>query len=476
MKGKNLYMLIKDLDKSEKHKILNTCKRSGDKRHKLLYTLIKKSPKQTQQFQNLLGQISDELFEKQVLTEKDGKEKDKIVRRFVDFSVKEVEQLKLRELLSGDQLTRNYLLAKIYRRGDTPTLFRSYLNKTRQLADKENDPWIISFCLDHDIVIKSQSQKKRDQMEVRDLLISKNNLIQSEYHNRLSEVYYLLSGLFLNDKDIVNELENLMLEDSEIDALVKLSAGNPVAIEYKIAQSRFNFEDEEKLNRYIGEAEALIEKCSGSDEEIEKQKKRISFLKVLDGFHYGAELKALEAPMEYVLQINKKYQYRDSLSGFYHVFLQLLDGVPVSELSDVIDAYETNYFEEENQYMIEFLRAYGHFMQNEYKAALMLLNNLSYAPNFYIAIWSRLLEIRIHIEKENFSLCESLVERANRQMNVNKGKLFTYNSNAGTLMNFCRLLNVRTPKIFDQFKDQDKNISPFHKGLNDWVEEQIAKQ
>ncbi len=61
-------------------------------------------------------------------------------------------------------------------------------------------------------------------------------------------------------------------------------------------------------------------------------------------------------------------------------------------------------------------------------------------------------------------------------MNVNKGKLFTYNSNALTLMNFCRLLNVRVPKIFDQFKDQDKNISPFHRGLNDLIEEQIAKQ
>lgn len=467
-------MLISDLDKSEKHKILNTCKRSGDKRHKLLYTLIKKGPRQTQQFQNLLGQISDELFDKQEKSEKDSKEKDKVIRRFVDFSVKEIEQLKLKELLISDQLTRNYLLSKIYRKSDTPTLFRNYLNKARQASEKENDPWIRGYCIDNDIILKSQSQKKRDQMEVRDLLISKNNLIQSEYHNKLSEVYYLLSGLFLNDKDIVNELENLMLEDSEIDALVKLSAGNPVAIEYKIAQSRFNFEDQAKLNKYITEAQELLENCNGTTEQIEKQQRRINFLKVLDGFHYGSGVEELMGLMEYVLEINAKYNFRDSLAAFYNVLLQQLAGADSATLQPLIESYASSYFEEENQYMIEFLRAYSHFLEGDNKKSLMLLNNLSYAPNFYIAIWSRLLEIRIHIEKENFSLCESLVERANRQMNVNKGKLFTYNSNAVVLMNYCKLLNVRTPKIFESYKDTEAHLSPFHVHLNNWIEEQLG--
>lgn len=471
MKGKNLYMLLQDLDKSEKHKILNTCKRSGDKRHGLLYNLIKKSPKQKQQFQNLLEQISDDLFDKQVSTPKDVQEKDKIIRRFVDFSVKEIEGQKLREYLMSDQLIRNYLLSRIYQKPDTQPLFRNYLSKTRSFANKQDDPLIRGYCIDHEIIQKGKSQKKRDQIEIRDLLLEKNNLIQSEYHNKLSEVYNVLSGLFLNDKDIVLELENLMLEDSEIDALVKLSSGNPVAIEYKIAQSRFNFEDEQQLNKYISEAESLLEQCEGSEEQIEKLQRRIMFLKMIDGFHYGADLTQLQAWADEVVALDKKYNHQKSLAAFYQLLIRLLNGVNPEEVLDQIEVYAAQYFEEENQYMVEFLQAYSYFLQHDFKRSLRLLNNLSYAPNFYIAIWSRLLEIRIHCEKENFSLCESLVERANRQMNVNKGKLFTYNSNAATLVKFSRMLGMRVPKLLDAYSDQE-HVSPIHRVLNEWIDSQ----
>ena len=476
MKGKSLSQLIQDLNKSEKHKILNTCKRSGDKRHRLLYTLIKKSPKNSLQYQQLLEQISDELFDKPTNSEKDVREKDKIIRRFIDFAIKEIEQLKMKEFLASDQKTRNYLLSLIYKRPETRPIFKNYLRKAQSLAEKDNDAWILSYCLDNGIIIKSQSQKKRDMNDLRQLLLRKNELIQSQYHAKLSEVYNLMSGLYLNDKNIINDLESMLLEDAEIDALVKLSGGDPVAIEYKIAQSRFNLEDEEKLNRYIKEAEALLENCRATEEQIEKLKRRLYFLRIVDGFHYGELPENLIGYSDKVMAINVKYGYRDTLAAFYDLFLHLLIDNPPTDIESKMEEYQHYYFAGDNEYMFDFIRAYRYFQQQEIKKSLQLLNNLSYAPNFYIAIWSRLLEMRIHYEKGNIGLCESLVERANRQMNVNQGKIFTYNSNAMLLMQFCELLGVRKPRQLAEYETSVEKISPFHKHLHGWVRAQIEQQ
>lgn len=474
MKGKNLYLLIQDLDKSEKHKILNTCKRSGDKRHKLLYNLIKKGPKNKDQYSTILAQISDELFDKQVKTEKDALEKDKIVRRFVDFSIKEVEQLKLKELLQADQKMRNYLLSRIYRRPVTQPLFRSYLKKTQSYAEKEHDPWMLSYCLDHGIMMRSQSQKKRDMEEMRRLLLRKNELIQSEYHSRLSEVYNLLSGLFLNDKTIINELENLLLEDAEIDALVQLSGRDPVAIEYKIAQSRFHLEDEEKLNKYIAEAEALLENCNGTTEQIERLKRRLIFLKIVDGFHYGKTPEELSVDIHNLQQINEKYDIRDGLAAFYELLIHFLQKEDAEGLRLSLEDFRNLYFSGENSYMFDFVNAYLLFLEGDFRDSLWLLSDLSYAPNFYIAIWSRLLEFRIHHEKENYGLCESLLERASRQMRVNQGKIFTYNSNAVVLAQFYKVLGLKVPKSLEEYSDPAAAVSPLHAKLVAWAQEKIS--
>ena len=475
MKGKNLFLLIDDLDKSEKHKILNTCKRSGDKRHKLLYQLIKKSPKNVPQYEAALDQVADSLFEKPAKTEDDEHEKDKILRRFIDFAIKEVEALKLRELLVSDQKMRNYLLATIYKRPETHTLFKSYLGKSKTLAEKDNDPWLRSFALDHGIILKTRSQKKRDLAELRELLLEKNRLIQSQYHSKLSEVYNLLSGLYLNDKNIINELENLLLADDEIDALVRLSGADPVAIEYKIAQSRFNLEDEAKLNGYLLEAESLLNKCEAEEETVERLRRRLDFLRIVDGFHYGESPEKLREYADRVMAINRKYDIRDGLAAFYDLFLDLLISNSSEKLTARLEEYQSIYFTGENEYMVEFLEAYGLFLDGETKRTMLLLNNLSYAPNFYIAIWSRLLQMRIHYERGNLSLCESLIDRANRQMNVNQGKIFTYSSNAVVMVTFCRLMGMRKPKMYADIDENTAKISPFHQKLNSWFKDQMKE-
>ncbi len=470
MKGKSLFYLIQDLDKSEKHRILNNCKRSGDKRHVALYKLIKKNLRHKKQYEDLLEEIARELYEKSVATDKDENEKDKTIRRFIDFAVKEIEHVKLTDLLKTDLKTRNYLLAKMYHKSSTKELFKGYLKKTIPLAEKDKDLWIESDCIDSEIIIKSQSQKKKDLIQLREILLKKNRLTQELYHKKLSEVYNLLSGLYLDDTTILEELKGLMLEDHEINALIQIADQKPEAVKYKVAQARFNFDDKERFELHMKEAEELLENCTGTQESIEKLERRMCFLKALARFHHGETPEQLSPLTDRTLELNEKHQFTDAIAVFYHMLFQIMINGTDDAVMQEIKKHE-HHFQEENNYLLEFINAYIHFLKGEYKDALWLLNDLSYAQNFYIAIWSRLLEIRIHYEKKNVGLCENLVERAIRQMDLNKGKVFNYDSNAVIITNFCRLLGVRSPKTLEEISQATVKISPFHQQIKEWIDE-----
>ena len=102
MKGKKLHSLVKSMSKPERHQLLNSCKRSGDKRHKALYEFLKGNYAEKNQFTQALDRVADFLFmSKENVKEVDQIERDKNLRRFIDFAVKEIENMKMMMAVGG---------------------------------------------------------------------------------------------------------------------------------------------------------------------------------------------------------------------------------------------------------------------------------------------------------------------------------------------------------------------------------------
>ncbi|HCA82186.1 MAG TPA: hypothetical protein DEP18_00245, partial [Flavobacteriales bacterium] len=166
MKGKSLFLLIGELNKAERHQLLNTCKRSGDKRHLVLYQLMKKHTGTKDTFEDVLFSVAKPLFG----GEKDEKEKDKTVRRFIDFSLKEIEQIKLRNFLQEDQLLRHFLLSRIYESKGDASIERRYLERTGELSDQLHDRFMKAYYVDRMVDHTSRTHTKKEMKILQELL------------------------------------------------------------------------------------------------------------------------------------------------------------------------------------------------------------------------------------------------------------------------------------------------------------------
>jgi hypothetical protein len=417
MKGKSLFLLINELNKAERHQLLNTCKRSGDKRHNSLYQLVKRSTGVKDTFEQLLDQCAKPLYG----NHKSEGDQDKIQRRFIDFSIKEIESIKLRNFLAEDQLLRHYLLMRIYEGKGDETIEGRYLEKTGELAIKGQERVFEAIYLDRKIAHTSRTHTKKEIFNLRDLLVQKNQLIQKDYHCELARIYDLLSFLNFEDKESVSSLKELILSDEEVNALVTLASGSPEEVDYLVARARFSFYKQDEFNHLIQPALAAVKKIR-NEREKERLVRKIAFVRTLNAFQFGAEpavLLELSEPLK--TSPNGKEVF------YFHLF-RILDlhhrKKPLPEAREINKLK----MEAENEFRTQFLLALIAFLHKDYGQSLRKLNELAYSTNFQLATWSRMMEFRIHMIKGNYSLCDSLGGRITRHFQGNKGKEFTLDS------------------------------------------------
>lgn len=417
MKGKSLYLLIDELNKSERHQLLNNSKRSGDKRQSALYKLVKNWTGSIETYELLLQECTASLFE----SKKDAKEEDKVQRRFIDFSIKEIELIKLKNFLAEDHLMRNFLLTKIYSSKSHPEVNDRYLKKIAELSAENNDRFWQGYYLNEMIEKTSQSHTRKETSLLHNLLIEKNELIQKNYHSDLSGIYNLISLLLLEDTDLLKELKSLILTHEELEVLIELSKGSAEEVVYLTARARFQFYEPILFFKYFNEANTVLKKLK--DKRAHKELlEELNLLRVLFGLHHG-ENATLLLPFATVLE-----QGSNGTQRFYFLLIKLLDSVEKGKTWNDNKEINKLALEPENAFRKEFLLALYSFIKKDYSPALKRLNELSYTNHPQISTWSRLLELHIHIRKENYALCDSLINRLNRHFKTNKSKEFTSSS------------------------------------------------
>ena len=182
MIGKKLYYLIKELSVSEKRLLYNNNGNSSDKRDDLLIQLLKSNPKTKDAFLDKLKKTSELLNSE----DKNEQEKNKNLRRFIDFASKRIENMKLTLLCNSNPKIRNYLLAQIYEKSGHHDLNERYYNQ----ANKESgdDYWVQISYKNDQLTNVYKSQMVQDADYWRKLIKEKEALLSNYYQGEMARV------------------------------------------------------------------------------------------------------------------------------------------------------------------------------------------------------------------------------------------------------------------------------------------------
>ncbi len=190
-----------------------------------------------------------------------------------------------------------------------------------------------------------------------------------------------------------------------------------------MALARFNFRNKSKLDNSLREVQKIISRLKENETEFEPVLRSFYYISILAGIYFGEDLQNLINFSEEVIRINKKHNYKDSVSYFLNImFLQLnKDFESADTLRKKHDKY---YFDEINQSYADFLDALYLFLNGSFDIALDILNNLSYDHCEYVSLWSRLMVIKIHSSYKNERLLKNLLSRINKYLKDHKEMFF----------------------------------------------------
>lgn len=452
MKGKKFFQLLSDLDTPERRQLFHLCKNSNDKRHQFLAKILKWNPADEEELNLQFQQLKQQYF-----YNKTGGENDRIIRRLIDFFCFEIEALKIREYLRGNEKMYAFILTQIYLKKNFPYIFKYYSDWLFDAAEKDRDSYLQAACLEMKISFIGKTQKSHELKEINRLAIEKYQMVRKYYHQKQAEYYNVLSGLFLDD---VHSLGKNMPTDAEFDALVSLSSGLIYSAVYRIAQARFHYDSVAEFLNYTGESKQLLKKYPENNLEKEKVTRRLFYLQMEVGFHLGFSIEVLRKYSREVNRRNELLGYPDSVGFFFHLFFLVLDNKK-KMAEQLLKKNAALYFNNENGFYKTFIMAYISFRSGKITESQQAFHELAYSGNHYISLWSKLIEIIIHFKKGNYSFCKTLIERAERFLNKNSGKPFTRQASQ-ILLNECKMALIKkAPAI----KKQPPKFSPFHSHL-----------
>lgn len=449
MKGKNLYNLIVSLNRKEKKQLAFELQGSKDKRYSYFEKLLSSG------FDNLiqLNKNLEEILSKEIKT-KNAQEADKLIRRFIDFAKKKIEDLKLQNHLAENLKTRNWLLSEISEKNQQESLHRYYLRKTSSFVNKSNDSHLMSLCLDRQINIFGREQKDKNLKKIKQLLNDKSKNIDHNYHQQHSIFYRIISGLCLDDIRLLEDYNGTENVYDKLTQFARSSQNLMFAGEYYISRARFAFYHKD-FGKYIKEAELFISESKMLTEEKEKLSRRINFLKMVGGFHRGEQVENLLKYSKEVIACGIKYKYKDSIVFFYYQLFNLILNISETEEDKEWSKF---FYTKETKFYDDFIIGLKHLKyENNLDLALRNFYQLTYSPNFYVSLWSKFMEFKINFIQGKHLLCKSLIERINITLKKNEHRPFTYEASRYVCKKFKNEL-----KSNEYNNELPENFSPFH--------------
>ena len=459
MIGQKLFLVLSRLSTAERKFFFLRAKKTEDKRFKQFVFLLGKKGFSTAEFQTSLDIIKKEI----ATNNSNEKEMQDALRRFIDFCIKEVENLKIELYIKSNFKTRNFILSEIYDHSSSREIHEDYLNKLDKFSD-EKDFWLKNYYVTKMSAIKLRSQKLSDLEDWKSLLIKQKKLVQENYQHEIASVYDKISASYIDDKRSIDLLEGELKTEDDLLLQIALAKNDLVKASLYLTLARFFFKNEAKFKEYTNSSLKLL--ANQSEKEALIIKRKLHFASFLQSFHFNHSYSETLNHIKQVLEINKKFDLEDDKSIFYLFFLQLLKTDHSGEINVFETGYDAYFSHESTLYLKEFLQAFEFFSTNNYKSAKRLLTNLSYIDNPYLASWARLIEIVTNYKQGNTDFAETLLKSELKRMDSNKNRIFSMNSNLRLLKELSDRLLAKTPVLLKTINTEKTKYTLFHQLLS----------
>lgn len=405
MKGKRLFQLIKELNRTEHRQLINACISSSDKRRAALLALLKKR------------NISERFFEKWLddLVKSWGikgeAEQDKKQRRWVDFACKEIENLLLFNHYNQSD-KRHHELSFLFNGRNHQDLTTYYNTKAIESAKKHQ--WHDILIQEYDLSVRwlSRNQTSKNISLIRRVMKMRKEITDLRYHEAMSYFYTVDSSLFL---DLPSQFSDKAIIPNPVEfrQLRKSSPDEYSAILYALAETRYSFFQKPKYEKLLNDCFNLIETSDLRQRDKELLKRSVLYMKITGGIYYGYPIEKMTTDARQMFQYSLKYDIRDTTGFFLLLFFLLIEG-NMAAYEDYQKKYRASMFIKGTEDYALFLSAFKHYREGRYKPAVKLLIDISYSHSHYLSIWSRLLEIAIHYKDGDRRMCNVMVNRAKR--------------------------------------------------------------
>jgi hypothetical protein len=456
MLGNRLLLLIKELNVSERKLLIYKAKGSNDKRMKEFIRLLGNPNQSTSDFQDSLSIVRNHISNKN----QSEKIKNDQLRRFIDFCVKEVEDLKIENYSKSNPAIRNYILSNVYNKIDTRYIYQDYLVKLNTSSKNSNEFWFKNYYINKMASLKLLSQTDEDFKAWRNLLSSQIKLVQEYYYEEIANVYTKIGASYVDDKTTLEQFDAKYLNQDYILKQIELVQSPKVKANLYLALARFNIEDEIKYPMYSSEAIRIIKNVNDNDADLIRR--RVFFASFLHVFHFDHPYPIIKKLLLKIIAFNEKSEFEEPKMFFYLFLLQIIN----DDKEGSLNVYKINpkkYFTDaEFMYFFNFLEAVEFYKSEDFKSAKRILSNLSFVNNPYIASWSRCLEVAVNYRQGDMDLTESLINKELKRLAMHSNRIFTINSSIVFMVKMAKALNVKVSKNFQEIHLKTIKISPIH--------------
>jgi hypothetical protein len=456
MLGNKLLLLIKDLNISERKLHIYKAKRSNDKRLKEFIRLLGEPNQSSVEFQESLMIVKNSISSKG----QSEKIKNDLLRRFIDFCIKEIEDLKIENYSKSHPAIRNYILSDVYNKIDTRSIYQDYLLKLNTSTKNSNEFWMKNYYINKMANIKLLSQTDEDFKEWRALLANQIKLVQDYYNEEIANVYTKIGASYVDDKTTLEQFDSKYLNQEFILKQIELVKSPKVKANLFLALARFNIEDETKYSMYSSEAIRIIKNIQ--DDEADLIRRRVYFASFLHVFHFNHPYSVIKKLLLKIIAFNEKTQFEEPKIFFYLFLLQIINDDKEGTVNFYKVTVKKHFTDPEFLYFFNFLEALEYYKSADFKSAKRILSNLSFINNPYVASWSRCLEVAVNYRQGDMDLTESLINKELKRLVLNSNRIFTINSSVVFMVKMAKKLNVKVTKSFTEMSTKTIKISPIH--------------
>jgi hypothetical protein len=448
MKGFRLYQLLTELNKTEHRQLVHQCKLSSDKRSVVYCDLLRKRKITEKSLDSWLNQMAEEW------SAKNDSEREKKKRRWLDFACKEIEDLLLKNHFQSNPI-RHSKLSEIFDSRNQEFLTDYYNNIAikNSIIDKDYDTLIREY--DTKLRWLGRNQTEKNIEHIGKILLDRKSITDTRNDETMSYFYTVCSALYI-DNPSPKWYTDIQPTKNEFSALSKRAKDDFSGIMYQLAEARFNFYNQKNFNQLLSKIKLSIE-TSSLDIKSQKLLYRSLLYLSLTGavyYHYPIQKNVDDAQEMFAIMLD--FKIYDTI-GYFFLLFSLLQLEDLQKFDLTYKKYKKQFLTSERSDYFLFLDSYRLYLDKKQAKSLQLLQQTAYSRSNYIAIWSKLLEIKIHIDELNTDYAKILMERAKRFLKIHQAHKIIFDPASKSISILEKRLKGKEP--------QEKNQLPFFYSL-----------